>query len=70
MQRMIELDEVGFYGSFVDEAGHFEFEMMYTVAEDPFKKNIHDYILGATEEFQSIEAYLNKHRHSGFTEML
>ena len=63
MQRMLELDEVGFHGSFVDEAGHFAFDMMKTVAEDSVRKNVHDYILGTIKDIQPIEAYLNDPRH-------
>ena len=63
MRSMLELDEVGFHGRFADEAGHFAFDILKTVAEDSFRKNVHDYILGATEDFQLIEAYLDEHRH-------
>ena len=51
------------HGSFVDEAGHFAFDMMRTVAEDSVRKNVHDYILGTIKDTQPIEAYLNEPRH-------
>lgn len=63
MRSMLALDEVGFHGSFADDAGHFEFDMTKTVAEASFRKNVHDYIVGATEDFQPIEAYLDEHRY-------
>lgn len=63
MRSMLALDEVGFHGSFADDGGHFEFDMTKTVAEASFRKNVHDYIVGATEDFQPIEAYLDEHRY-------
>ena len=63
MRTMLELDEVSFYGTFADNDGLFNFDMMKTVAEDSFRKNVHDYILGATEGFRPIEAYWNEYRY-------
>ena len=62
MRIKLELDEVGFHGNFHDRGGRFAFDMKKTVAEDSFRKNVQDYILGAIEDFQPIEAYLNEYR--------
>lgn len=58
MRIMLELDEVGFQGNFEDRGGRFAFDVEKTVAENSFRKNVQDYILGTTEDFQAIEAYL------------
>ena len=61
MRTILNLDEVIFRGTFVDDGGHFEFDVMKTLEEDSFRKNVHDYVLGAIEDFQPIEAYLNEY---------
>ena len=62
MRTLLELDEVGFHGLFADNDGSFVFGMTKTVSGYSFTKNVHDYILGATDDFQPIEAYLNEYR--------
>ena len=58
MRIMLQLDEVGFHGTLRDRRGRLPFDSVKNVREDSFRKNVRDYILGTTEDFQAIEAYL------------
>ena len=69
MRNELKLDAVAFRGEFCDEDGLFCFDMFDYAAKESFRRNIrsftrnvHDYILGATEDTQPIEAYLNENR--------
>ena len=69
MRSELKLDAVAFRGEFCDEDGLFCFDMFDYVARESFTRNVqsftrnvHDYILGATEDTQPIEAYLNENR--------
>ncbi len=58
MRSMLRLDEAGFRGTFHDKNGIFSFDVL-GAADIAFKWHVRDYILGATEDTQPIEAYLN-----------
>lgn len=71
MRSELKLDAVAFRGEFCDEDGVFHFDTFkfdsvgkesFTRKVQSFTRNVHDYILGATEDTQPIEAYLNENR--------
>ncbi|KAK0508335.1 hypothetical protein JMJ35_009419 [Cladonia borealis] len=62
MRSELKLDALAIRGEFRDEDGIFYFDMFESVAETSFRSNVHHYILGATEDSQLIEAYLNENR--------
>ena len=64
MRSVLRLDAVAFHGRFRDGNGLFFFDAVDSVAEKSFRRNVHDYILGATEDTQPIEAYLNEYTYS------
>ena len=61
MRSVLRLDAVDFSGYFREANEFFAFDTGDNVAADSFSKNVHDYILRATEDTQSIEAYLNQY---------
>ena len=64
MRSVLRLDAVAFLGNFREENDIISFNAQENVATYSFRRNVHDYILGATEDTQPIEAYLNQYtRH-------
>ena len=62
MRSMLRLEEAGFSGLFRDRNGIFSFDCSGTAAGISLKWHVRDYILGATEDTQPIEAYLNEYQ--------
>lgn len=63
MRSVLELDAVAFHGDFHEEDDYFTFNAELNVAARSFRRNVHDYIIRATENTQPIEAYLNQYTH-------
>ena len=64
MRSVLRLDSVAFYGCFREEDYYFAFEGVGNqAASSSFSKNVHDYILRATDNTQPLEAYLNEYTH-------
>ena len=64
MRSVLRLDAVAFIGNFREDKDIIPFNAEDNVAAYSFRRNVHDYILGATEDTQFIEVYLNQYtRH-------